>query len=75
MRGQGSGLICLLIFFLSTAFAPSAVGAALATAVVDQLAAAVGADLVGLGAVLDVAFEGAGHAIALQKPNTALPAE
>ena len=69
--------MCLLRkrFACLTAFAPTTLRAALASAGVDQLAAAVGADLVGLGAVLDVAFEGAGHAIALQKPNTALPAE
>ena len=46
------------------AFAPTAVGAALATAVVDEFAAAVGAHLVGLGAVFDVALQRAGHTVA-----------
>ena len=46
-----------------TAFRPTAVGAALAAAGVDDLPTAVGTGFAGLGAVLDVAFQCTGHTV------------
>lgn len=57
------GLAGRLLLPGSAALGPAAVGAAFAAAAVDELAAAVGAEFAGFGAVFDVAFQGACHAV------------